>query len=163
MIYLALDQALVTTGWAIFDDRTLIDYGNFTIPANQKIEKRLDFFTKKITELKDKYAFEHIFFEDIQYQNNAETHKKLAFIQATIMIWCNNNNYEFTILSPSHWRSQLKDAYKISFGRSRADNKKAAQTLIKKIYQVEVKEDEADAICIGIAGIQEKEQNRSAF
>jgi hypothetical protein len=36
--------------------------------------------------LEEKYNFQDIFFEDIQYQNNAETYKKLAFVQATIMI-----------------------------------------------------------------------------
>ncbi len=163
MIYLALDQALQTTGWAIFNDKQLIQYGHFTIPANKPIEQRLNLFTKELMKLEEKYNFKDVFFEDIQYQNNAETHKKLAFIQATIMIWCYNTEHKFTILAPSHWRSVLKSKYNISFGRARAEQKKKSKELIKEIYQIEVSEDEADAICLGTAGIQEKEQNRSAF
>ena len=38
-----------------------------------------------------------------------------------------------------------------------------AQELVRQTYQVEVSEDEADAICLGTAALKEKEQNRSAF
>jgi hypothetical protein len=38
-------------------------------------------------------------------------------------------------------------------GKSRADKKKSAQLLVKEIYQKEVSQDEADAICIGRYGL----------
>ena len=41
MKYLGIDQALQTTGFAIFDNCNLIDYGTFTIPANKAIDMRL--------------------------------------------------------------------------------------------------------------------------
>jgi len=41
MNYLALDQALQTTGFALFKDDKLIKYGNFTTPANKPIDQRL--------------------------------------------------------------------------------------------------------------------------
>lgn len=163
MIYLALDQSLNVTGWAIFNDKELVEWGHFTIPANKPIEQRLNLFTKELMKLEEKYNFKDIFFEDIQYQNNAETHKKLAFVQATIMIWCYSTDHKFNILAPSHWRSKLKNKYGIVFGRARAEQKKKAQELIKKLYNIDVIEDEADAICIGLCGVQEKEENRSAF
>lgn len=163
MIYLALDQSLNTTGWAIFNDDTLVIYGHFTIPANKPIEQRLNLFTKELMKLEEQYNFKDVFFEDIQYQNNAETHKKLAFIQATIMIWCYNTGHKFSILAPSHWRSELKSNYKINFGRSRTEQKQKAKELVEKIYDLIVSEDEADAICIGTCGVQEKQKNRSAF
>jgi Asp/Glu/hydantoin racemase len=34
---------------------------------------------------------------------------------------------------------------------------------VRQTYQKDVSEDEADSIALGTAGIQEKEQNRSAF
>lgn len=163
MIYLSLDQSLNTTGYALFDDKTLIAYGKFNIPATKSIEQRLNLFIKEIMKLEEQYQFKDIFFEDIQYQNNAETYKKLAFVQAALIIWCYNTSHKFTILAPSHWRSILRSKYNISFGRARAEQKKKSKELIKEIYQIDVSEDEADAICLGTAGIQEKEQNRSAF
>lgn len=163
MIYLSLDQSLNTTGYALFDDKSLITYGKFNIPATKPIEQRLNLFIKEIMKLEEEYHFKDIFFEDIQYQNNAETYKKLAFVQAALIIWCYNTSHKFTILAPSHWRSVLKNNYKINFGRSRKEQKQKAQELVQQTYQVEVSEDEADAICLGIAALKEKNNNKSAF
>ena len=163
MIYLALDQALQTTGWAIFNDGQLVNHGHFSIPANKPIEQRLLMIMKKLSELENEFEFENLFFEDIQSQQNKETYKKLAYVQAAILIWCYNTNHKFTILSPSHWRSILKDKYKINFGRARAEQKKAAQELVRQRFQIEATEDECDAICIGLAGLIENQKTKSAF
>lgn len=66
-------------------------------------------------------------------------------------------------MPPSHWRKVLKDKYKVSFGKARAEQKKAAQDLVRQQLNIEATEDECDAICIGLAGIQEKRRNESAF
>ena len=68
-----------------------------------------------------------------------------------------------TVLAPSHWRSILKSPFGIGFGRSRAEQKKSARGFVKDHYNIDVSEDEADAICIGIAGIIEKNSKKSAF
>ena len=39
MNYLALDQALQTTGFAFFKENELIKYGKFTTPANKSIDQ----------------------------------------------------------------------------------------------------------------------------
>ena len=163
MIYLALDQALQTTGWAIFNDGQLVNHGYFSIPANKPIEQRLLMIMKKLSELENEFEFENLFFEDIQSQQNKETYKKLAYVQAAILIWCYNTNHKFTILPPSHWRSILKDKYKINFGRARVEQKKAAQELVRQQFQIEATEDECDAICIGLAGLIENQKTKSAF
>lgn len=163
MIYLALDQALQTTGWAIYQDDQLIEFGHFNIPAGKAIEQRLFAIMKHLSELENKFNVQYIFFEDIQSQQNKETYKKLAYVQAAIMIWCYNTDHKFSILSPSHWRSLLKDKYKINFGKARAEQKKAAQELVRQLFKIEATEDECDAICIGLAGLQEKNKKTSAF
>ena len=86
MIYLALDQALQTTGWAIYQDDQLIEFGHFNIPAGKAIEQRLFAIMKHLSELENKFNVQYIFFEDIQSQQNKETYKKLAYVQAAIMI-----------------------------------------------------------------------------
>lgn len=113
--------------------------------------------------LEEDYGFDEIFFEDIQYQNNAATYRKLSYVQAALIIWCYNADYKFTILAPSHWRGVLKDIYGVSFGRSRPEQKKKAMALVKDHFNLDVPEDTADAICIGLCGIQEREKDRSAF
>ena len=164
MKYLALDQALNTSGWALFEDNNLIQYGIFKTKSTDPIEKRLGDIWTELNNLVDKYNFEYLFFEDIQKQQNAETYKKLAYVQAAVILWCYwVENIQYNILSPSHWRSLLKDKHKINFGKTRAEQKKAAQQLIEQLYNIKVTQDEADAICIGIAGLLEYNKNRSAF
>jgi hypothetical protein len=41
MIYLALDQALNTSGWAIFNDSNLEKFSTFSTKSSDPIEKRL--------------------------------------------------------------------------------------------------------------------------
>lgn len=161
---LCLDQAMKKTGWAIYEDGELWKYGTFSIPANKPIEQRLQIFITELNNIINNFSIKEVFFEDIQYQNNAETYKKLAFVQATIMIWCYNNDLKFSILSPSHWRSVLKTAYNgFGFGRARIEQKQKAIEFCKTFLDVNVTSDEADAICLGKAGLIEKQSKRSAF
>lgn len=51
----------------------------------------------------------------------------------------------------------------MSFGKTRPEQKKAAQQLVKQQYDISVTQDEADAICIGMAGIKEYQKTKSAF
>ena len=164
MVTLALDQALQTTGVSVMKDGELIKYDTFTIPAYKSIEIRLGEIWNKLNDLYHEYQFEYVFFEDIQQQRgNVETFKKLAYCQAAILLWCYFNEVKYSILSPSHWRKVLKDKYKVAFGRSREEQKKMAQALVKDIYDLEVSTDIADSNCIHEAGLIEYCDNRSAF
>lgn len=166
MRYLSLDQALNTSGWALFDGEKLIQYGTFKTKSTDPIEKRLGQIWAELSMIRNQYGFDYLFFEDIQKQQNAETYKKLAYTQATVLLWCywsDNISYNYKILSPSHWRSILKEKYKKSFGKTRTEQKRAAQQLVKEVCGVSATEDESDAICIGLAGIYEYNKNKSAF
>lgn len=158
---LALDQSSRITGWAVFDNKTLIAHGHFSIPANKTISQRLNLFVDHLNDLKNKYNIQKIYYEGIQYQNNAETYKKLAYIQA--MIIYTNNQIPLLELTPSHWRSIIKDKHGIKFGRNRSEQKQQALNFVKQFFNKNTTEDEADAICLGYAGILEDEKNRSAF
>ena len=163
MIYLSLDQAMRTTGWAIFEDDELKKYGSFTIPSHHPIEQRLNEFMRELNNLYREYEFDELFFEDIQNQHNNETYKKLAYIQAAIILWCYFNDIKFSVLAPSHWRKIIKEKCGASFGKKREEQKEAAIQFVKDKLNIEVTSDEADAITLGYAGIIEKEQNKSAF
>lgn len=160
MKILALDQALKTTGYAIFDNKKPIEWGIFSIPANLSMEKRLLEIIQYINELYSIHEFSRLFLEDIQLQaGNVITYKHLAYVQATILLWCSFNNIEYQILAPSHWRKILGG----NFGRKREEQKKHAIELIKDWYDIDVSSDEADAICIARAALQENKQSKVAF
>lgn len=161
--YIGLDQALQTTGWAVYDDNTPLDFGHFTIPAHEHIGQRLGQFWKELNSLYEHYEFEYLFYEDIQRQQNVETYKKLAYVQAAILLWCFFNDVKCTALSPSQWRHILKEKFGVSFGKVRAEQKAAAKSFVKNKFHIEASEDECDAICLTLAGIQEKKKKTSAF
>lgn len=164
MRFLALDQASRVTGVAIFDDDKLVKYGTFEIKSNQELGKRLTQFLENLDKLYAAYHFDAVAYEDIQLQmGNVETYKKLAYIQAMILFWCEKHEKNLYCLSPSHWRKILKDKYGMSWGRKRAEQKQAAIDFIQEHYKKEVDSDTADAICIGCAANIEINKNESAF
>ena len=164
MRLLALDQASRVTGVAIFDDDKLIKYGTFEIKSNQELGKRLTQFLENLDKLYAAYHFDAVAYEDIQLQmGNVETYKKLAYIQAMILFWCEKHEKNLYCLSPSHWRKILKDKYGMSWGRKRVEQKQTAIDFIQEHYKKEVDSDTADAICIGCAANIEINKNESAF
>lgn len=164
MRLLALDQASRVTGVAIFDDDKLVKYGTFEIKSNQELGKRLTQFLENLDKLYVAYHFDAVAYEDIQLQmGNVETYKKLAYIQAMILFWCEKHEKNLYCLSPSHWRKVLKDKYGMSWGRKRAEQKQTAIDFIQEHYEKEVDSDTADAICIGCAANIEINRTESAF
>lgn len=164
MRLLALDQASRVTGVAIFDDDKLVKYGTFEIKSNQELGKRLTQFLENLDKLYAAYHFDAVAYEDIQLQmGNVETYKKLAYIQAMILFWCEKHEKNLYCLSPSHWRKILKDKYGMSWGRKRVEQKQTAIDFIQEHYKKEVDSDTADAICIGCAANIEINKNKSAF
>lgn len=163
MIYLALDQALQISGYAIFEDDKLIKWGTFSTKASDPIEERLLTIQYKMALLNQDYKIDYIFFEDTQKQVNLDTYKRLCYVQSAIMLFCQQLHIKYSILSPSHWRKILKDKYKINWGRKREEQKKAALEWVRQEYNGNFTTDSADAICIGRAGLIELNQNQSAF
>jgi Holliday junction resolvasome RuvABC endonuclease subunit len=164
MRFLALDQASRVTGVAIFDDDKLVKYGTFEIKSNQELGKRLTHFLENLDKLYAAYHFDAVAYEDIQLQmGNVETYKRLAYVQAMILFWCEKHEKNLYCLSPSHWRKVLKDKYGMSWGRKRAEQKQTAIDFIQEHYKKEVDSDTADAICIGCAANIEINRTESAF
>lgn len=162
--YFCLDQALQLSGYAVFNEnKTLITYGTFKTKNDLPIDERLGSIWNFLNDSYEEYNFIHVFFEDCQQQQNAQTYHKLSMVKAVVLLWCFIHNIPYTVLSPSHWRSLIKEQKGVSFGRARKEQKKNCQDFIEQEFQVKVSEDEADAIAIGFAGFIELNKNTSAF
>lgn len=151
-VVLSLDQALRVSGYGVFADANLVAYGTFETSSDGSIGERLKEFIRHVDTLYGEYEFDHLVFEDIQYQNNIETYKKLAFVQAALYMWCEESEVQYTVLGPSEWRSKLKE----KFGRTRKEQKEHAIDFVKRYSGKEVTSDEADAICIGLSYLRDK-------
>lgn len=159
---LALDQATVISGWSVFDDKELVKYG--IISPNEKFDKttRISIVKQWLIGTIDSIKPDLILFEDIQLQdfNNSFSGQKKQHdnigvttfkVLAELIGVLENAAYEagvpFKIVHSATWRKDVGIN-----GRTRADKKKSAQMLVKRWYDVQVSEDEADAICIGRYG-----------
>lgn len=161
MNLLALDQATVTSGWSVFKDGKLFDYGKFTATQND-IGDRLHYIRNQVKDLINKYEINEVVFEDIQLQNNVvnnvDTFKKLAEVFGIIYELCVDLKLSNSAILASSWKSTLGIK-----GKDRATQKKNAQQWVMDTYGVKVIQDTADSICIGAAYLkrQESEYNWS--
>ena len=149
MKILALDQSTRVTGWAVFADDVLQEYGKFDAEnAGADIGKRLTYIRTKVWFLIEKYDIQKVVLEEIQLQstvgNNVVTYKKLAYVQAIIIQLLDALKIPYEIVASSSWKSTLGIK-----GRARAEQKKNAQIYINTIYGIKATQDECDAICIG--------------
>lgn len=147
MKLLALDQASRTSGYAIFDDGKLIDFGTFTYDDDD-IGIRLHKIRNKVEKLISDNDIEWVAFEDIQLQgnvaNNVQTFKTLAEVFGIIYELVTALNLKHDAVLSSSWKSTLGIK-----GRTRPDQKKNAQAWVINKYGVRPSQDASDAICIG--------------
>ena len=150
---LALDQSSKCTGWAVYCNEKLENYGKFTFDDSDIIN-RLIGIKKQIRQLFDDEDINVVAIEDIQLQaNNVVTYKALAFVMAVILVICKEYGVECEIISSSTWKSICGIK-----GKTRVDQKKAAQRFVLEDFEIEATQDTVDAICIGYAFIK---QNKS--
>ena len=153
---LVFDQATNTTGWAVFDDNKLIKYGVFNTKGASS-EQKINEMKYWARDMIVSWRADRVVIEDIQLQNFEEqnlntigvtTFKALAHLQGVLIDMFFENKIPYKVAHTGTWRKH--NGIK---GKSRADKKKSAQLLVKEIYQKEVSQDEADAICIGRYGL----------
>lgn len=143
---LALDQATHITGWALFSQGKLIDFGIFKAKAENEIERDVEIKNWFINMVQN-YEPDFVAFEDVQYnekRGGIPTFATLARLQGILMSTACELKVEYIACSIPSWRS-----YCGVKGRTRPDQKRSMQSLVKKWYDVSVTDDCADAIGIG--------------
>lgn len=150
---LALDQSSGLTGYSVFKGDKLLSYGVFDISDITRKTNGDTYYNEKVENVKlfldkciDFFKPQLVIFEDTQRQANVMTFKQLSSLQGVLTNYCYCNSMPFAILKPSEWRGELKIK-----GNKRDVIKKNTQDFIKNTFDIEVGEDEADAISIGLA------------
>lgn len=156
---LALDQSSRITGWSVFENAKLFDYGKFEFTDNDMSQRLLNIKTK-VKELIQQYDINEVIFEDIQMQdnvaNNVQTFKVLAQVQGMLLTLFAEMGIPYSIVLASQWKSTLGIK-----GRTRAEQKRNAQQYIIYKYGVKPTQDEADSICIGEHSIYQNQNDWS--
>lgn len=157
MRLLALDQATIITGWSIFDNEELIDYGKIE-NTYKDIDKRLFYIKQQVLLLIEKYNIDEVVIEDIQYQtnnvNNVQTFKALAELFGVLVEAFVEKGIPYSAILASSWKSTLDIK-----GKNRQEQKKNAQIWVQNIYKIKVIQDIADSICIGAAYLKRQDYN----
>lgn len=146
--FLALDQSSRITGYAVFENAKLIDYGKFSV-NDDDIGVRLMKIRQEVEQLINQHEVEEVIFEDIQMQgnvvNNVQTFKTLAEVFGVIYELVTELDLQNTAVLASSWKSTLQVK-----GRTRPEQKRNAQALVEKTFNIKPTQDECDAICIGL-------------
>lgn len=147
---LALDQATHTTGWSIFDGDKLVRYGTFT--TNIKDETaRINAIKNWMLSMISNWNPDCVAIEGIQFQEESSGQKMsvtvfqgLARLQGVLLESCFALKVDYIVCPTNTWRNHCQVK-----GRYRADKKRSMQLIAKKLYDITVSDDEADAIGIG--------------
>ena len=155
MKLLSLDLSTKSTGYAVFEDNTLVDYGCIKASSTDVIN-RIQKIIKEINNVLLKHSnIEKIIVEEVRPENgqkgvgNLRTHKVLMWLQAALEFLIHDNFASISIeyLYPSEWRKVC--GIQTGRGIMREKLKQADIDFVKKIYNIEVNDDIADAIGIG--------------
>lgn len=151
---IAFDESTKSTGYAIFKNSELIDYG--VIEQNSKnVLERVNNIINEINILIEKYKPNDIALENIQITLSAPTAKSLMGLQFLIELLCFQKNIKCTTIRPTHWRKVL--GLSNSSKLNRKEKKEATITYVKEKYKInEDIDDICDAICIGECYIKEE-------
>ena len=153
---LALDQASRITGYAIFEDDTLITYGKIVVDDTD-IGIRLTKIRNAVKRLVEDYNINEVVMEDIQLQNNVQnnvqTFKLLAEVFGVIYELITEMKIPVSAVLASSWKSTLGIK-----GKTRPDQKRNAQIYVQEVYGKKPTQDECDAICIGCHALKKSNE-----
>ena len=147
-----IDGSTMKTGMAYFINglyktHTLLDFSK-----NKNMEDRFKSMSRAMWEFLNEHRPNIIYIEETYMSNNAQTLKILTRLQGVIYAWCMNNECEFNTIKPTSWRKLL--GFNQGKNIKRNELKKQSVKYIFDNYNIEVTDDEADALCIADAIIK---------
>ncbi len=142
---LSLDQSTSKTGYAIFENGELKKYG-IVRPSKKINESNLISVFIKVIKKIEEVKPDLICIEDVYIKKgktfNVQTHKTLSNLQGMLISYFILNQIEYKIIHPNTWKNKVVGNKKLT--------KEETQSFLKEKYQIDFKEDEADAVCIGL-------------
>ena len=148
MRILALDQSTRVSGWALYNDEKLEEYGKFDVSNTHELGERLHSIRCIVNDMIKKLQVDKVILEDIymdgQRVNNVQTFKALAEVFGVLFELCVDLEIPVEAVLAGTWKSTLGIK-----GRTRPEQKRAAQAWVSENYGIKATQDIADAICIG--------------
>ena len=152
-ITISLDESTKSTGYAIFENEKLIDYGAI-VEKSKDVLERVDNIIVAVEKLINKYKPDNLIIEDVKITMSASVARALMGLQFMLELLAYRNNIKCVNIRTTHWRKTLglSNSPKIN----RAEKKQQAKDYVIQKYGIkEDIDDITDAICIGASFLVE--------
>lgn len=145
---ISLDTSSNSTGYSIFLNAKYSLSGTLTPEKGLSGQEKLDNMCRKIAELLSKESPDIVIIERMSVGRNVRTARILSEIIGVVYGWClANNQVYYEEITPAQWRSELGLPTKSN------ELKQTAIDFVSSKGIYPGTNDEADAICIGMAYI----------
>lgn len=155
MKILALDLSTKSSGYALIEGRKLLEWGCFTASSSDPIA-RIKKISVQLAEFLDKNPdLNAVVMEEVRPEGNItrnqHTQKMLMYLQAAVILLLHeyNKNLQIEFYYPSQWRKINKIPQ--GAGVKREVQKINDIQYVKDTFNIDVNDDEADAIGLGTA------------
>ena len=140
---IAFDQSTTATGFCIMETGSgdIIESGVIIPRKNDETIDRITYTIKRCLNLVRTNEVAFVFIEGVQNQRNPRVFEVLAKLAGTLEVMLHESGYLVNVVKASEWRKKVGIK-----GRKRADVKLEAIAMVKEIYELDVSEDEAEAI-----------------
>lgn len=140
-----IDASTKVTSLALIEDGKLKYYCSIDFSKEKDVDVRIDGMLQEADKILKKWDVHVVFIESPWMGNNMQTAMKLAFVIGGIRHICLETGAGFNLIMPSEWRRVIG----LPTGKKKREElKREAIAYVSKVYGIDVKEDEAEAICI---------------
>lgn len=141
---LCFDQSTKKTGCSIWENKNLITYGVLEVNEKDPPIERLYQMYFQIKNLIENSNSNFVALEGVQFQNNYKTYSLLSQLQGLIFSTLFERDLSFVLVEPTVWK-----AYCGIKGKKREEQKINTIQMVRDKFNLEMSEDEADAIGLG--------------
>lgn len=165
MRILSLDASTKATGYAIFNDKKLENYGVISASSTDVI-KRINKIVSELEQILTKEKVDVVILEEVRPDLGkiVKTYKALMYLQAAIAFLIHEKFSKIKIeyMYPSSWRKIC--GIKQGAGIKREALKIKDIEFVNKLYSLNITSDDiADAIGIGYGYLNKEKEEKSAF
>lgn len=147
---IAFDQSTTATGFCLMEVGSLDIIKSGVLKPTGTTNERIRKTIKACIRLCSEHQPTFVFIEGIQVQKNPKIYEILAKLQGILEISLEEKGYIVNVVKATEWRKRVGIK-----SRKRAEVKKEAIDMVKEIYDLEVSEDESEAILFARAFAEE--------
>ena len=132
---LGLDMSTKKTGFSVFNNDVLVEFGKFKTSSDDTKERMKEIFNW-VSLFIDKYTIERIVFEDVPVNthSNIKTGKDLCILQGVVLGICFKYNIDYSLYNPSSWRTSAGTYNGTREGMKRDFQKQKSVELANSIF-----------------------------